>query len=230
MDYYKLKVLNNKRKIVIFLICLLVISALLFYYFNYYLKNDDKMVLENNESDSGILKKDESEDNKSLQIVVDVKGYVEKPGVYSFDVNNNARINDLILKAGGLKKDADTSLINLSRKLEDEMTIIIYSKKEVSDYLNKQNELEKKLELCELKIKNNACIEKDNNTKEENKLIDINSASKEELMTINGIGEARADAIILYRKKNPFKKIEDIKNVEGIGESLFENIKGYIKV
>ena len=226
MDYYKLKILNNKRKIIIFLVIVLLIGGLLFYYFNYYQKDEEiKFIKEDNDS-----KTSEIESEKTSLIIVDIKGYVEKPGVYSFSNDSNARINDLILKAGGLKKDADTSLINLSRKLEDEMTIIIYSKKEVNDYLNGKNELKEKLELCELKLKNNACIEKEETKKEESTLININSASKEELMTLSGIGEAKADAIIKYRKNNSFKKIEDLKNVEGIGESLFESIKASITV
>ena len=228
MDYYKLKILNNKRKIIIFLVIVLLIGGLLFYYFNYYQKDEEIKFIKNDSDNENKIS--EVEPDKTSLIIVDIKGYVEKPGVYSFSNDSNARINDLILKAGGLKKDADTSLINLSRKLEDEMTIIIYSKKEVNDYLNGKNELKEKLELCELKLKNNACIEKEETKKEESTLININSASKEELMTLSGIGEAKADAIIKYRKNNSFKKIEDLKNVEGIGESLFESIKASITV
>lgn len=60
--------------------------------------------------------------------------------------------------------------------------------------------------------------------------VDINRASKEELMSLKGIGEATADKIIEYRKESPFKSIEEIKNVKGVGEKKFEAIKGDIKV
>lgn len=60
--------------------------------------------------------------------------------------------------------------------------------------------------------------------------VNINTASKEELMTLNGIGEATAEAIIEYRKENKFTKIEDIKNVKGIGDKKFEAIKDDIEV
>lgn len=60
--------------------------------------------------------------------------------------------------------------------------------------------------------------------------VNINSASKEELMTLKGIGETTAEAIIEYRKKNKFTKIEDIKNVKGIGDKKFESIKEDIEV
>ena len=162
-------------------------------------------------------------------ISVDIKGYVLTPGVYAFKSSDNARINDLIIKAGGLKKEADTSILNLSKKLEDEMTIIIYSKDEVANYVKTQELLKNKLELCELKLKNNACMKEE---KEESKetIININKATKEELMQLNGIGESKALAIIEYRKSKPFLDITDIMNVEGIGESLFESIKNNIKV
>ena len=66
---------------------------------------------------------------------------------------------------------------------------------------------------------------------EENKLVNINTASKEELLTITGIGDSKAEAIISYREENgDFKAIEDIKNVSGIGDSLFEKIKEFITV
>ena len=200
---------------------LVIIGAGLVYFFYY--KNDDvgDVVLNIDKKD------DDIEEEFNDDIYVDIKGYIEKPGVYSFKIVDNARVNDLIIKAGGLKKDADTSLINLSKKLEDEMTIIIYSKKEVSDYINGKNELQNKLQICEEKLKNNACI---NSSKSTTSLININEASKDELITLPGIGETKANAIIKYRNSNPFKKIEDLLNVDGIGEGLFESIKEYIRV
>ncbi len=222
MDYYKLKVLNNKRKIIIVLIILGIFSALLFYYFYFYKDNSEEEILLNVNEE----KKEEVSIIDTELIVVDVKGLVLVPGVYSFRKDENARINDLILKAGGLKKEADTSMLNLSKKLEDEMTVIIYSKSEVEEYVKTQELLKDKLEVCELKLKNNACIEEPNY----NEIVNINTASKEELMNLNGIGESKANAIIEYRKNNSFREISDIMNVEGIGESLFEGIKNNIKV
>lgn len=223
MDYYKLKVLNHK-KIVIFIIFVIIILLLIYYYY-FYEKDHENIIIEKEEvtSDNTI-----SSDFNDL-IYVDIKGHVAKPGVYSFKISDNARINDLILKSGGLLKDADTSLLNLSKRLEDEMTIVIYSKSEVENYVKEQDNLLKKLELCEQKIKNNACInnEKVNNN---NDKININTASKEDLESIPGIGENKAESIIEYRNKTPFKNIDDIKNVQGIGDSLFESIKEYLTI
>lgn len=225
MDYYKLKVLNNKKKIFMILFVLLIIGCGCYYFFVYQEKNE--IIIKKEETIVEIEEKQESEE-KNNYIYVDIKGYVAKPGVYSFKEDDNARVNDLIIKAGGLKKEADTSVVNLSKKLEDEMTIVIYSKSEIEKSLNGDNELKKKLELCEAKIQNNACIKEENVVN--NNLININKASKEELMTLSGIGENKALAIIEFRKQNSFKNIEEIKNVEGIGEALFESIKGHITI
>ena len=222
MDYYKLKVLNNKKKIIITFSSLLVI-ILLCYYFFIYQNKEDNIVVENHED---IVK--ENNDSSSDDIFVDIKGFVNKPGVYSFKLFDNARVNDLIEKAGGLKKEADTSTINLSKKLDDEMTVVIYSKSEIANFVKTQDETKKKLEICENKLKNNACIKEEVSTN--NSKININEASLNELMTLSGIGETKAKAIIAYREKNKFKSIEDIKNVEGIGESLYTSIKENITV
>ena len=222
MDYYKLKVLNNKR-IIIIIIFILIICGGLVYYFCFYSDTKNEVIREE------IIINDKptiKEDNEVIYI--DIKGFVAKPGVYSFNKSDNARIDDLIIKAGGLKKDADTSILNLSRKLEDEMTVIIYSKNEIENYTKNQNELKEKLEICELKVKNNACIEKE--SKEEMKLININNATLDELVTLKGIGESKAKDIIEYRKNSPFKSIDELKNISGISEAIFENIKNSITI
>ena len=222
MDYYRLKVLNHKKLFIIIFAVLLAFGLGVIYYFNYF---KDEEIQEYNIDE---VEEDKSEDNVvSENIYVDIKGFVEKPGVYSFSKDSNARINDLILKAGGLKKDADTSTINLSKKIEDEMTVIIYSKSEIENYVKKKNELETKLEMCELKLVNNACLKEE---VKDNKKININTASLDELTKLNGIGESKAKSIIEYRKKMPFSKVDDLKNVEGIGESLYESIKNEITV
>lgn len=222
MDYYKLKILNHKRKIITVLIILTIMGIASFYYFYYYRNSKEEDIIIDNHDDAVVSI------NEDKKIYVDIKGYVSMPGVYAFNESDNARINDLILKAGGLKKEADTSILNLSKRLEDEMTVIIYSKNEVENYVKTQELLKNKLEVCELKLKNNACIEE--KEQKNNDVININTATKEELMTLNGIGESKALAIIEYRNKTKFQDIKDILNVDGIGESLFETLKEHIKV
>ena len=222
MDYYKLKVLNNKKKVILIISIIIILLVLLTYYFLVY-KSDDETI----SIDKSIINEEEST-NDIDDIIVDIKGFVNKPGVYSFKKSNNMRINDLIVKAGGLLKDADTSTINLSKKLEDEMIIIIYSKSEIANFMKTQDDLRKKLEICENKLKNDACIKEKESTS--NGKININEASVNELQELNGIGKSKAEAIIEYRKKTKFKSIDEIMNVDGIGESLFASIKEDITV
>ena len=224
MDYYKLKVLNNRKKIIL-IIVVFILLALLGYYFFVYEKDDRNEIITNQDI---TLNEENTSSEQVDDIIVDIKGYVNKPGVYSFNKNDNARINDLINKAGGLVKDADTSTINLSKKLEDEMIIIVYSKTEVANYTKTQDDLKKKLEICENKLKNEACIKEE--VKVNNNKININEASIDELESLNGVGKSKAEAIVEYRKKSKFKTIDDIKNVNGIGESLFASIKENITV
>ncbi len=222
MDYYKLKVLNNKKKIVLVII-FLVITLLGCYYFFVYRKKEEAPI-----ETEIVHEEKESIINDNEIIFVDIKGHVNKPGVYSFKPSDNARINDLIVKAGGLMKDADTSTINLSKKIEDEMIIIVYSKNEVTNFVKTQDDLKKKLEICENKLKNDACIKEKVEVK--NTKININEASIDELETLSGIGKSKAEAILEYRKKTKFKTIDEIMNVDGIGESLFASIKENITV
>ena len=222
MDYYKLKILNNRKIIIIVLTVISIIIFTLYYFLVYQNKEIDFP------SNELIISEEDKSSKSQDDLVVDIKGHVNKPGVYYFMESDNPRIVNLIEKAGGLSKDADTSMINLSKKLEDEMIIIIYSKSEIANYVKTQDELRKKLEICENKLKNDACINEKQNTS--NGKININEASVSELESLSGIGKSKAEAIVEYRKKNKYQTIEDIKNVEGIGDSLFESIKESITV
>jgi competence protein ComEA len=134
---------------------------------------------------------------------------------------------DAIMMAGGLTDQADTSVINLSKKVTDEMVIIIYSKEEVSNF-SKTKETEQVIQKScqqqdETSLKNDACITSEKTITGK---ISINNATIEELMTLSGIGEAKAKEIISYREKNgPFQEIQDLLKVPGIGENLFASIQ-----
>ena len=165
-------------------------------------------------------------------IYVDIKGAVKSPGVYK--VPSTYRIIDVIEKAGDLKKNADTSIINLSKKVRDEMYIIIYTKDEIKEYKEKYNSSSKVIEEVEKKIicpdqDNDGCINKNNDSSTSGK-VNINTASESELSTLTGVGKTKAKKIIEYRNKTKFEKIEDIKNVSGIGNNLFEKIKNDIEI
>lgn len=211
-------------------------------------KEDEKDIIVSDNIKEEIIKEEVEDEN--ISYYVDIKGEVITPGVY--EVSSNSRIIDVIKIAGGLTKNADTSLLNLSKKVTDEMNIKIYSKNEVKtakESLTKEpevieiiKEIEKecvcpdKSDVCS-DNKNDALIEDNTNNNIENNsnienttLININTATKEELLNIPNIGDAKAENIIEYRSKNKFSKIEDILNVSGIGEAVFEKIKNYITV
>ncbi len=174
------------------------------------------------------VKKKEKKKEVNEEYKVDIKGEVINPGIYSLKVNS--RVIDVINMAGGLTENADTSVINLSKKITDEMVIIIYSRDQVKDF-SKTKEIEEqvltKCEDAEAELINGACIKVE---KEVPSKININTATLEELMTLSGIGEAKAKDIIEYREKEQFVTIEDIKKVSGIGDSLFAKIKENITV
>jgi len=207
---------------------------------------EDNLTYTMDKSNEIIINEEENiqKENEEVRIKIDIKGQINNPGVY--ELSENSRIIDAINIAGGLTDNANTSLINLSKKLEDGMVIIIYSNEEVANSNVKEVETVFKIieKECDCpNIKNDGCVntELDNTSdttkeKEENvsenisQKININTASSEQLMTLPSIGQAKANAIIEYRKENKFTTIEDIKNVSGIGDSLFEKIKEYITV
>ncbi len=177
------------------------------------------------------IKTTKSNKVETKRIKVDLKGCINNPGVYEFlDYN---RVIDAIEKAGGLTENADTSNINLSKKLDDEMVIYIYSKEELEE--KKQNkELSSEIVSSDNSYNNissneTALYEVPNEQKELNTgKVSINNASAEELMTLPKIGESKANAIIEYRKKQAFLKLEDLMKVSGIGKSTYELLKDKI--
>ncbi len=174
-----------------------------------------------------------NEDKKEelTKIFIDIKGSVKNPGVYQVDIDNI--VNDCIKKAGGLLKNADTTTINLSKKVSSEMVIYIPKKDEVVKTTNSTTVTKNQEIPNDAAISNNNTDSQDSSSANDqsNTLIDINTATTAELAKLNGIGTAKAQDIIDYRTKNgSFKTIEDIKNVSGIGDALYAKIKDYITV
>ena len=162
---------------------------------------------------------------------VDIKGEVLNPGLYSMKAGS--RVDDVIKAAGGLLETSDITVINLSKKIKDEMVIIIYSKDEVLDFAKTREVEEQVISACVCPnddiVKNDACIDSESVSNENvvsNGKVSINSADINSLMTLTGIGEGKALNIIKYREENgAFQSIEDLKKVDGIGDSLFDKIK-----
>jgi len=164
-------------------------------------------------------------ENLPKTIKVEIKGKVQNPGVY--ELEKGSVVKDLIDASGGVLEGTDTTTINLSKRLYDEMVVILYSEEEI-----KESFIYVDYECTCPGITNDATLDEyiDNNIEESEK-VSLNDASIEELTTLPGIGESKAQKIIEYREQNgPFTKIEDILNVTGIGNSMYEKIKNYIRI
>lgn len=192
-------------------------------------KSAKNMLIEKKEE---IKNKEQKKEELPQEIMVDVKGEVVNSGIYT--LKKGSRVIDAINLAGGVTKLGDTSVLNLSKKLEDEMVIIVYSHYEVRNFEKAKEKEEAVRANCVTGsdgVTNDACIDSSFNDQEDNKKISINKATLEELMTLSGVGDAKAKSIIEYRNKNGgFKSIEEIKKVNGIGDSLFDKIKENITI
>ena len=153
--------------------------------------------------------KSSSSSNNSTEennIKVDIKGAVKNPGVY--EIRIGSRITDLIKLAGGTTLDADLDATNLSSKLNDENCVVIYKKGEAEKIKSFQR---------------NTLGADISSADESSTIVNINTANKEELKTLTGIGDAKAAAIIKYREENGgFKSVEELTKVSGIGEKTLE--------
>lgn len=197
---------QNVKSIILAFMCSLVLIIGGLFYFNQNKTEDYSGVSFSNISNETNNKDEKAEDKHDEKIFVDVKGAVKHPGV--FETTKDKRVKDLIEEAGGLLDDADTSTLNLSQKVKDQMVI----------YVLKHGEKPKQ-------------ISDGGSSSSNTDVININTANKEQLMKISGVGKTKAEAIISYREKNgDFKKKEDITKVRGIGKATFDKIKDKIEV
>ena len=150
-----------------------------------------------------LAEKTEVSTTQETVIFVDIKGEVKNPGVYQMKVGD--RVKDALDAAGGLTEEADSQKVNLAKRLEDQMVIVVSKVGEEAE-----------------------AIPTGATSKEEAKegKVNINTATVEELKTLKGVGEKKAEAIIEYRKKNgSFQTKEDLMKVRGIGKKLFESFQ-----
>ena len=179
--------------------------------------NNEKNTINSNDIQNENLTENDNQENK---IIVHITGEVKKTGILT--LNQGARISDAIKAAGGATSEADLDQVNLAYKLQDGQKIYIPNKKDKNEakvYITSES--------------GNNVIEEGNTSEEggKNKKVNINQATKSELETLPGIGEAMANRIIEYREQNgKFQKIDDLKNVKGIGEAKFNKIKELITI
>lgn len=222
--------LSKKQKIIIsIVVSIILILALIYVYQNLYAE-DDEIILANEENvlDAETNEiEDSNEEISSLNngkeeetVVVHVIGEVNNPGVVTLP--EGSRIIDAINKAGGKTEEADLSKINLAYIVEDGTQIYI---PRINENLNEVSLISDGAGVGVIVTDSNV-EENEVNTK-----VNINTASKEKLETLPGVGETTAQKIIDYREANgKFKTIEDIKNVSGIGDAKYESLKDKITV
>ena len=206
---------HKKKFVTVVLFVVILVGG--FFLYKVYAKELNYSKEVEKKTEKTILKTDKKEENKEEKkqedYVVDIKGEVINPGIYS--ASKNDRVIDIIKKAGGLTRKADTYYLNLSQKVTDQMLIRVSSKYEV----NLTRELELKEKERKLEVKN-----KKEDAKEIKK-VSINTASKEELINVAYITENIANLIIERRSKTPFKNIEELLEIKGIKENTLAKIK-----
>ena len=252
-NFFEDQKVNRIFDLVIVFLLLVVIGFDVFYLEKDY--QDDKVksyVTEIDSNDIAINEKEVvSEKIENVEPVlkmfrVDIKGAVKNPGVY--ELVEGSIINNVIELAGGLKSTANTKYLNLSKKITDEMVINVFTSSEIKKMTEEEVKVIVEECICEteetIQCDGSSIIEVGDNTEDNNNVssednielenntkININTASLEELMTLNGVGEAKAKAIIEYRNTSGgFKTLEEIKNVSGIGDAAYNKIKDNITI
>lgn len=215
---------KKKRLTILFSVCFVLITGILYTIFYLRPEESDTILLKNSQSEStemDLAPPENIEDTKeeakmpeqAKSICVHLCGAVAQPGVYY--ATGEARLNEIVELAGGLAKNAATEFVNLAQYVVDGQQYYIPTTKEVAG----QSRLEVSVSPVEQEVAS------------EGKKININQASREELMTLPGIGTSKADAIIGYREGGKsFQDISDIMKVEGIKEGLFQKIQSKITV
>ena len=205
--------LKERKTIIIAIIAIIILG--IYYIYN---STKDYTTLEEQEI---LISEDENEntdeEDEEELIAVHITGCVENPGVV--EVKEDSRIEDVIEAAGGLTEDADISNVNLAYIVEDGIKIRIPSidDEDEEEYITEES--------------GEGVLISDGSDSSSSDLININTATQTELETLNGIGPSLATKIIEYREENgDFESIEDIKNVSGIGDTKYENIKDFIEV
>ena len=232
--------LNNKLFVLGLLILLSVIILGLSCYLIYVSNNQEECFCDEFENilvtpDDSTSEDVDAKENKPLY--VEVKGAVLNPGVFA--VSDENIINDVIAMAGGFTDNAYTANINLSKRVTDELVIYVYTDSEYQKNNSNDNSSKKEDnsytidEYIDSSVSIITSSSSDNvsNSSESGSLININTASSEQLTTLPGIGDAKANNIIAYRTEvGYFKTIEELKNVNGIGDATFEQLKSLITV
>lgn len=189
------------RKPLLIGVCLLLFLFLILWSKRQVFYENDQVIVGLQESTPQSLPSVENDVEET--VMIDLKGEVKRPGVY--ELPQNARVKDAIEEAGGFTVEADEWSVNLAQKVMDEMVIFVPRKMDGMDAESLSTSMEGKVR--------------------------INYATQEEIETLNGIGPKKAQAIIQFREENGFfQTIDDLLQVQGIGEKTLEKIKDQIQI
>lgn len=210
--------LTKKQKIIVIAIAGIVVIGIMYFIYN---KNQVKEDINiENEILVNNVSTNENNTNDDM-VIIHITGSVKNPGIVK--LKEESRIEDAIEAAGGLTENADITKVNLAYVVEDGTKIKIpsASEEDIGDE-----------DIIDSKSGDNIIIEENavpsNNSTQ---TININKATEKEFETLPGIGPSLASKIIEYRNQNgKFESIEDIKNVNGIGDNKYEKIKDLITV
>ncbi|MCY7784006.1 MULTISPECIES: helix-hairpin-helix domain-containing protein [unclassified Bacillus (in: firmicutes)] len=201
--------LNQHKKAIILAATAAVFAAFIFILASEKNKEPVKQAV-STETKKPEVKQEAVKDESNETIVIDIKGAVKHPGVY--EMRTGDRVSQAIEKAGGTSEQADDMQVNLAELLQDGTVVYIPKKGEESAVSQGTG----------------GAVKSDGG---KGSLVNINTATLEELQGISGVGPSKAEAIIAYREENGrFQTIEDITKVSGIGEKSFEKIKSSITV
>ena len=215
--------LNKKQKIIIAVIVAIIVILIFIFTYRYFYAEDGQLVYDNETLSENVVEEIEESSillgTSKTKIIAHVIGEVNTPGVVT--LNEGARIIDAINSAGGKTEDADLSKINLAYIVEDGVQIYVPRIGEKRDEYIMES-------AGEGVIEDSAILD---DSEKKGIKVNINTASEEKLQTLPGVGLTTAQKIINYRNENgKFKTIEDLKNVPGIGESKYNNLKDQITV
>lgn len=201
-----MKIYDKKLPIIIIFLCIIICISIYFFTKD---KSDD-FSLSNN---LYITNSTEETQPEEKEIIIHIDGEIINPGIVLLP--SGSRISDAITASGGITAQADLSKINLAYELSDGQKIYVPSVLDEDEIPYIQNDAGTNVVIPDISSNSS--------------LVNINTATQSELESLPGIGASTASKIINYRKENgKFKQIEDIMNVNGIGESKFNNIKNYI--
>lgn len=155
-------------------------------------------------SETGTDSGNQEKEQETEKIYVQVEGAVVNPGVYT--LKQGSRVFEAVELAGGITEEADSRSVNQAELLADGQMIYIMTKEETAEQIQISSETE-------------------------DGKVNLNTASAEQLMTLPGIGQSKAESILNWREENGgFTRIEDLMQIEGIKEGVFSRIKDHVKV